>query len=114
MKFSWVLKFVFFAVAIALAFSLAVMFLWNWLVPEIFNGPRISFIQAIGLLALAKVLVGFGSGGWGGRRRFRRQVWKKKFQRKWEQMTPEEKEKFKHSFMGRCYKDRNRDKMETA
>jgi hypothetical protein len=114
MKFTWILKFIFFAIAIAFAFSLAVMLLWNWLVPEIFNGPQINFVQAVGLLALAKILVGFGHGGWGGGHRYRQQAWKKKFQRKWEQMTPEEKEKFKNSFWGRCHQHKNKEKMETA
>lgn len=116
MKYRWVLKFVFFAIAAALAFSLAVMLLWNWLVPEIFDGPKINFLQAIGLLALSKVLLGFGRGGWGGGHRYRRQAWKKRFEQKWEHMTPEEKEKFKNSFMGRCYRSssNNREKMETA
>lgn len=114
MKFKWILKFVFFAIAIAFAFSLAVMLLWNWLVPEIFNGPQINFVQAVGLLALAKILLGFGRGGWGGGHRYRRQAWKKKFHRKWEQMTPEEKEKFKNSFWGRCQQYKDKEKMETA
>ena len=114
MKFFNILKFITLAFAIVLAFSFAVMLLWNWLIPAIFDGPRINFPQAVGLLALAKILVGFGRGGWGGGNRLRHKAWKKKFESKWEHMSPAEKEKFKHSFMGRCYQNKPEEKLETA
>lgn len=110
--FKQVFKFIVLTLVVVLSFSLAVMILWNWLVPAIFDGPRINFPQAVGLLALAKVLLGFGRGGWGGGHR--RQHWKKKFESKWQRMAPEEKEKFKHSFMDRCYQDKQKKKLETA
>ena len=44
-------------------FSYVVMSLWNWLIPELFNGPMITMWQAIGLLVLSKILFGsFGHG----------------------------------------------------
>lgn len=43
-----------------------VMRLWNWLVPTLFNGPRLRFVQALGLFVLARLLVGFGGFGRGG------------------------------------------------
>jgi len=88
------------------------MLLWNWLIPDIFDGPRVNFVQAVGLLALAKILLGFGRSGWGGGNYLRRSAWKKKFKHKWEQMTPEEKEKFKHSFSSRCCQQRSPSKKE--
>jgi len=112
MKFLTVLKFITLAIAIVLVFSFVVMLLWNWLIPAIFDGPRINFPQALGLLALSKVLLGFGRGGWGGGSRKR--SWKKKFESKWDSMSPEEKEKFKHSYMGRCQKHRQGKRLETA
>ncbi len=40
----------------------AVMRLWNWLVPSLFNGPKLRFVQALGLFFLARLLFGFGGG----------------------------------------------------
>ena len=36
----------------------SVKLLWNWLVPEIFGWRAISFWQAVGLLALCRILFG--------------------------------------------------------
>ena len=35
-----------------------VMLLWNWLMPAIFGWPQINFWQAVGLLALCRILFG--------------------------------------------------------
>lgn len=63
----WILKGLgFLALGIALfsLMTLVVMRLWNWLVPSVFNGPKIRFVQALGLLFLTRLLVGgFGYGG---------------------------------------------------
>ena len=50
-----------FAVLFALVFGLAVQYLWNWLMPEIFGLTAISYVQAFGMLILAKIF--FGSFG---------------------------------------------------
>lgn len=42
-----------------------VMRLWNWLVPSLFNGPKLRFVQALGLFVMARLLFGFGGGGFG-------------------------------------------------
>lgn len=89
------------------AATFATQYLWNWLVPELFHGPVVSFWQALGLLLLSKLLFGWhhhrgGPGGWGGRDRSQ---WKEKMQMKMEQMTPEEREKFKSNFK-RCMSPR--------
>jgi hypothetical protein len=39
------------------AFSIAAMFLWNWLVPAIFGLPAITYLQALGLMVLARILL---------------------------------------------------------
>ncbi len=33
-----------------------VQLLWNWLIPDLFNGPSISYLQALGLFILTKLL----------------------------------------------------------
>lgn len=63
--------------------------LWNWLLPTLFGVRQITFWQAIGLLALCRILVGgFGLGT--GRSRMRRH------------MTPEERERFREGMRGYC------------
>ena len=85
------LKFIGFAILFFLVAGGFTMLLWNWLMPAIFGLPALSLLQAFGLLALARLLVG-GFGGhrgrrWGGRRGH----WKKR----WANMTPEQREKWK-------------------
>lgn len=36
----------------------AVMVLWNWLLPSLFGLPVVTFWQALGLLALSRILFG--------------------------------------------------------
>jgi hypothetical protein len=69
--------------------SFVVMSLWNALMPELFNGPRIGFWQAAGLLVLSRILVGSWRGGPG--------HWR---QRHWERMTPEERARVRARMCG--------------
>jgi hypothetical protein len=39
-------------------FAMAVMLLWNALLPQIFALPQISYLQAVGLLILSRLLFG--------------------------------------------------------
>ncbi|WP_350284316.1 hypothetical protein [uncultured Croceitalea sp.] len=60
-----IVKVIFFIVlALVLAFLIGyvVMRLWNWLMPELFGLPTVSYWQAVGVLVLAKIFFGFGSG----------------------------------------------------
>ncbi len=54
-----------------------VRLLWNWLLPPLFGWPAITFWQALGMLALCRIL--FGGFAMHGRRR----------------MSPEERERFR-------------------
>src|SRR5213594_458265 len=81
-----------------------VMLLWNWLAPALFGLRQVTFWQAIGLLALCRILFGgFGLGG-GGHRNSRRRIEgriRERMDERWEQMTPEEQEKFRQGLHGR-------------
>ena len=67
-----------------------VQYLWNWLLPPLFGWREISFWQALGLLALCRIL--FGGSGWRGsvRSNVRRRM-----EERCERMTPEERERFR-------------------
>ena len=78
-------------------FSFVVMNLWNWLVPPIFGWHSINFWQALGLLVLSKILFGgFRGGPWRGMH------WRHRMMERWQQMTPEEREKFRDGMRERC------------
>jgi hypothetical protein len=67
--------------------GLAVMVLWNLLMPALFAGSRtIDYLHALELLVLCRILFGGfrGRGGWRGRRHWD----------KWATMTAEEREQF--------------------
>lgn len=64
--------------------------LWNWLLPQLFGWPEITFWQGLGLLALCRILFGgFGFRGYGGPGARRRMM------ARCERMTPEERERFR-------------------
>jgi hypothetical protein len=91
------LKIAFFVVLAVLALSFVVMSLWNWLMPALFGLRIISFWQALGLLVLSKILIGGFRGRPGGGMH-----WRRRMMERWEQMTPEEREKFRQGMRGRC------------
>jgi hypothetical protein len=67
-----------------------VRLLWNWLLPPIFGWRELTFWQAIGMLALCRIL--FGGLGLHGtaRSNIRRRM-----EERCERMTPEERERFR-------------------
>ena len=90
-----------------------VMLLWNWLAPELFGLRLITFWQAIGLLALCRILFGgFGLSG-GSHRNSRRRMdgrirerMRERMAERWEQMTPEERERFREGMDDRSGRTR--------
>ncbi len=64
----------------ALVFGLIVEILWNWLAPAVFGLREVSYVQAVGMIVLARILLGargmrpgfagrlhgHGPWGWGG------------------------------------------------
>jgi predicted membrane chloride channel (bestrophin family) len=91
------LKFVLFALLFVVVLGFVVMSLWNWLTPALFGWHVISFWQAVGILILSKILLG----GFRGRPGYH-MYWRRRMMERWEQMTPEEREKFRASMRGRC------------
>ena len=69
--------------------------LWNWLLPPLFGFRTITFWQALGLLALCRILFGGFRLHGGERSRFRRRM-----AERWEHMTPEERERLRQGMRG--------------
>jgi uncharacterized membrane protein len=77
-----------------------IMHLWNWLLPLLFGWRQITFWQALGILVLCRIL--FGSHGFrGARPNFRRRI-QERMEERFARMTPEERERFRQSWRGRC------------
>lgn len=83
-----------------LLFGFIVMSLWNNILPAVTGVKTITFLQALGILVLSKILFG-GFGGRGGRWRGS-PAWKEKMKQRWDKMTPEERDKFKAEWKNRC------------
>lgn len=99
----WVRKiagFILIAAAAILLFTFIVMNLWNNILTPVLGVHIINFGQALGILILSKILFGGfrGGGGWKGRRG----PWNSQMREKWQNMSPEEKEKFKSEWRNRC------------
>jgi hypothetical protein len=78
--------------------SFVAMSLWNWLVPALFAGPKVTYWQALGLLVLSRLLFGgmhhrgpFGHGPFGRRH----------LHAHWKHMTPEERERVRENLRHR-------------
>jgi hypothetical protein len=83
------------AVLAVAAIGFVTMHLWNWLVPELFNGPYLTYWQTLGLLVLTKILFW----GFGGKRHHggpgQAPYWKHRFYEKFSNMPTEKREEFK-------------------
>ncbi|MGB9121418.1 MAG: hypothetical protein WCE73_12420, partial [Candidatus Angelobacter sp.] len=77
-----------------------VMRLWNWLLPSLFGWRQLTFWQAVGILALCRIL--FGSHGFRGTRSNMRRRMQERMAERWEHMTPEERERMRQNWRGRC------------
>ncbi len=81
--------------------------LWNWLLPPLFGWRQITFWQALGLLALCRILFG-GFGFHGGSRSnsaIRRRMADRMAERvaeRWDHMSPEERQRFRQRIRERC------------
>ena len=98
-------KFIVLGLAGLALFTYVVLLLWNWLVPELFNGPELTYWQTLGIMILSKILFTgvIGHGRRPGDQRNRhdnwfhhehmhpRDYWKKKFEEKMKGKKEEEK-----------------------
>ncbi len=91
-----VLKFAAFGVVAVGVVGFAFMSLWNWLVPSITGWHALGFGQALGLLVLCRMLFGGFRGRWHGH-------WRMRMRERWEQMTPEERERFRAGLSRHCH-----------
>ena len=92
-----ILKVLLIVVVAATALGFVVMALWNRLMSPLFGLHALTFWQALGLLILSKILFG----GFRGRPGFVT-PWRQRMFERWEQMTPEEREKFRTGLRGGC------------
>jgi hypothetical protein len=77
--------------------GIVVMQLWNWLLPPLFGWHQVTVWQALGLLALCRILFGgFGHHG------SHRSSFRRRMSERWDHMTPEERERIRESMRGRC------------
>lgn len=111
------MKCVMLAVVGILVIGFVTMLLWNWLVPTLFNGPTITYLQSLGLLLLSKIL------SWGfftgkkyshGYSADETPEWKKRFYEKFSSMSPQEKEAFKQKMKEKWCKWENKSSEERS
>jgi hypothetical protein len=84
-----------------LLLSLVVMFLWNALVPSLFRGPSLTFVQAVGLLILTHILLR-GWSPWRHGNGWRRHRWRKRVEESLAVLTPEDRERLREEWHRRC------------
>ena len=78
-----------------------VKFLWNALLPDLFDLKRISFLQAVGLLVLSRIL--FGGFNWHKKgRKWSSSHGRSQWRNKWSNMTEEDRKAFKAKWRSRC------------
>ena len=98
MKRLWILKVLVFAVVAAIVFSFLVMGLCNWLMPGLFGLRLISFWQAAGILILSRILFGGFRGRRGG---IHGMIAARRWDQRWQHLTPEEREKWREAMRSR-------------
>lgn len=90
-----------FIIAAVLIFGGAVMLLWNAIIPGLIGWAPITYMKAIGLLVLCRILFGGFHGGRG--HHWRRGMHGGMMARKeWEGLTEEERARLKEEWKKRC------------
>ena len=91
----FILLFILVAPIAIFVFGSVIMLLWNNVLAVVLHISTVTFWQGLGILVLSKILFGSFSGGGGSHRYF----WKQRMM--WNNMTPEQKEKFKAEWKNR-------------
>jgi hypothetical protein len=91
--------FVLAAAAAIAAFGAVVMLLWNAILPALTGWGTLSWLQAVGLLVLSRILFGGFRSGRGGRHAWQqRRHWRER----WANLTDEERAALKQRWQQRC------------
>lgn len=93
MRRFWVfrgLRFIAFAALVLTLSGYVVMTLWNAVLPVVTGLHAITFVQALALLVLSRILFG-GLRGWGRRGGH----WRSRMRARWQRLSPEERERFR-------------------
>ena len=87
------------AVIVVVVSLVAALFmqLWNWLIPDLFNGPVLTYWQALGLLILSKLLFG----GMGHHKKHKHYSWKNHWKHHCDTVSDEDRSRWKSNFMGK-------------
>ena len=102
-RFNWAKMILLFSIIAPVAifiFGSLVMLLWNNALAPVLHISTVTFWQALGILVLSKILFSSFSGG----RSHRHITWKERMTQKWNNMTPDEKEKFKEKWNDHWWK----------
>lgn len=59
----WVILGILGIAGLAILFGFVIMWLWNWLMPDIFGLTTLTYWQAVGIFILFKILLGSCGGG---------------------------------------------------
>ncbi|MFL9481417.1 hypothetical protein ACI6Q2_01485 [Chitinophagaceae bacterium LWZ2-11] len=97
--FKKAIKIVMMVIVAIVVLGTVVMFLWNNILVSVLGIKAISFVQALGILVLSKILFGGFNKGFGGRRHHE---WKNGMKEKWQNMSDEERVKFKEEWRDKC------------
>jgi len=102
----WIRKVLFIPIFVAAGvfiFGTLLMYLWNAILPAVIGVQAITFWQAIGILILSKILFS----GFHGRHGYRgHHDHGSAMREKWMNLTPEEKEKLRKKWWGKCEPDK--------
>ncbi len=90
-------KFVVFMALAVMVASVVVMTLWNWVMPATFGLPMLTLGRAFALLVLSRLLLGGFAGRMG-----RGMHWRHRMRERWEQMSPEERQRFTAGMQRGC------------